>query len=713
MAMASYRYRPLQAALQEIRLVHLLPGAIDDPIKIRIRHAPLPPPPEAKPTIPNRQIEALKEMLWEPWSIQETEAGEFIFYNQTSGERHPVPSDSTDAEGIEEYQPRYEALSYTWGDLGATEQAHVESGDQLQDERTATSAVLAIRPNLAAALRCFRHARDVRVLWIDAICINQEDIAERNEQVKRMTKIYSLASRVIAWLGEASEESKLALATLQHMGRQLEATKGGRVIAAPKAQEPTLWRNDHVLSFDQQTWQALDTFTERSWFYRTWCWQEISLGGLKTVIQCGNDTITWGDFWVAILCLYNKRYMHSVTFRERCRHIIFLKHNGSAHSITNILDVSRGKGCVNPRDKIYGLLGITPAYFSSGIVVDYKRSVEEVYREAFFAHLTVTKRLELLKHCDLSARQIGGPTWVPDWSVTEFKAPLLNEQLSSGMSRAYFTVVEPGVLEVLGKLQTTITRVSAAASKAEGQTLLSVRGWHECLPKTDLYVTGESMEVAFALTVGMNRALERYPYSTFLRAWEWVQTVRRILSLTADSEDDPLYSASETANTIQKVRGRCFFTTEDGHIGTAPAGARVGDSICLLLGTYSPVILRPTPSGAFQVVGECYVHGLQDAVGILGPLPEGWRAVIKGDEAGRPRPLFWHLATGQKTLEDPRLQPLPEKWDFVDEKRQPEDPAIFLKLKNLETGEIVNHDPRLSPEELIASGVDIRAFRLV
>jgi hypothetical protein len=66
-------------------------------------------------------------------------------------------------------------------------------------------------------------------------------------------------------------------------------------------------------------------------------------------------------------------------------------------------------------------------------------------------HLETTKRLELLKHCDLGNRQIGGPAWVPDWSKTEFAAPILSEQLSSGISRAWFTYTAPNELEVMGK----------------------------------------------------------------------------------------------------------------------------------------------------------------------------------------------------------------------------------------------------------------------
>jgi hypothetical protein len=409
------------------------------------------------------------------------------------------------------------------------------------------------------------------------MCINQEDIDERNEQVKKMTNIYKSAKRVIAWLGDESSNSKNALTALQHVGRQLESIKSGRIVAAPGATEPHLWRSSHPVSFDGQTWQALVDFVERPWFYRLWCWQEIKLGSSHALLQCGSDTIPWIKFWQAVLCLHHKSSLPSLRFRERCRHIAFLKYDAQEHSMTNILDISRSKGCSDPRDKIYGLLGLAPISFSSSITVDYLSPIQDVYKEAFLAHSNATKWLELLKHCHLADRQVGGPSWVPDWSKTEFAAPLLSEQLSSGIARAWFTYKGPDVLEVIGKEYTTVKTITGMASKIEEETLLAIGDWFQYLPNKCTYLTGETMESAFALTLCMNRTRERHPYSHFLNTPEWVSMLRSFLSF-ATSKNDTIYSARETANTIQKIRGRRFFTTESWHIGIAPAGARSGKS---------------------------------------------------------------------------------------------------------------------------------------
>lgn len=125
------------------------------------------------------------------------------------------------------------------------------------------------------------------------------------------------------------------------------------------------------------------------------------------------------------------------------------------------------------------------------------------------------------------------------------------------------------------------------------------------------------------------------------------------------------------------------------------------------------MVLRQTSSGSFQVVGEAYVHGLSDAVGLIGPLPEDWTVFIRGDSLGRPTQWYRNLRNGQETLDDPRLWSLSPNWERVAYERLPDDPAIFERFRNLKTGELVNSDPRLSPTALLARGIKLQSFSLV
>jgi hypothetical protein len=88
---------------------------------------------------------------------------------------------------------RYEAVSYAWGDDIATERVTVDSPSRLQS--------LQVRKNVSLMLRYLRSADNPRQLWIDAVCIDQTNIQEKEHQVQRMGHIYSRADRVLIWLG--------------------------------------------------------------------------------------------------------------------------------------------------------------------------------------------------------------------------------------------------------------------------------------------------------------------------------------------------------------------------------------------------------------------------------------------------------------------------------------------------------------------------------
>ncbi|KAK4111542.1 HET-domain-containing protein, partial [Canariomyces notabilis] len=86
-------------------------------------------------------------------------------------------------------RPQYEALSYVWGD-GKPEKVISVNGQKFK-----------ITANLEAALRRLRRERKSRTMWIDTICIDQDNLNEKSHQVQKMWKVYSKASSVVAWLG--------------------------------------------------------------------------------------------------------------------------------------------------------------------------------------------------------------------------------------------------------------------------------------------------------------------------------------------------------------------------------------------------------------------------------------------------------------------------------------------------------------------------------
>ncbi|KAJ8064481.1 hypothetical protein OCU04_006815 [Sclerotinia nivalis] len=91
--------------------------------------------------------------------------------------------------------PEYEALSYVWGDAS------------IQRTIIFNEIPFSVTQNLAIALHHLRLSDKPRRLWVDALCINQSDVKERNEQVRLMGEIYSMAKPVLIWLGESFEGS--------------------------------------------------------------------------------------------------------------------------------------------------------------------------------------------------------------------------------------------------------------------------------------------------------------------------------------------------------------------------------------------------------------------------------------------------------------------------------------------------------------------------
>jgi hypothetical protein len=126
-----------------------------------------------------------------------------------------VPSSDYDTEsdkpGDPKAPPLYEALSYIWDSVTGLHtikvlgppldsQSSSHAAYQSSDARGVTKGcftTLGITQNLALALRHLRDSQRPRILWIDAICINQNDLPERSAEVRRMGDIYSTAWGVL------------------------------------------------------------------------------------------------------------------------------------------------------------------------------------------------------------------------------------------------------------------------------------------------------------------------------------------------------------------------------------------------------------------------------------------------------------------------------------------------------------------------------------
>ena len=189
--------------------------------------------------------------------------------------------------------PSFEALSYAWGN--ASDRQHIfiqkESTMAVKWKRmtfpSSGWATLSVTSNLSQALRYIRYEERPRVLWVDAVCVNQQNLDERSKQVKRMPDIYSSAKGVIAWLGPESSNSVLAMKIIGQIGSKFifDFKRFTFTPVFDSKDSYVLFRQS--LQRDKEAYRAIRDLLSRSWFERLWILQEIYLGRERTHMLCG------------------------------------------------------------------------------------------------------------------------------------------------------------------------------------------------------------------------------------------------------------------------------------------------------------------------------------------------------------------------------------------------------------------------------------------
>ena len=164
--------------------------------------------------------------------------------------------------------PVFEALSYVWGDASIRRKVRLQSYN------------FEVTASLEVALRHLRHEHSERIMWIDAICINQYNDAEKSEQVKKMHFIYACTSHLVVWVGEASEDSDLGMKTLRQIGEEL---KDGPLWEADLANVSLVQDLPEAIEeFDPKPWVALNRLFRRPWFERVWVLNPMSVDEVKS-----------------------------------------------------------------------------------------------------------------------------------------------------------------------------------------------------------------------------------------------------------------------------------------------------------------------------------------------------------------------------------------------------------------------------------------------
>jgi hypothetical protein len=293
----------------------------------------------------------------------------------------------------------FEAISYAWGDGPES-----DSGIIVNDQ------ILRISRNLYAALMAFGYSDRTRVLWADAICINQADKIEKTQQVAIMADIYSQAKSVLVWIAPTS----IAMRTAMHHMSQL-SSKGKSLglndevgYARYVPSFPTISVSDgQAASLLREAINAyVDRLVSYSWFKRMWVLQEVTLASNLTV-HCGHSTLDWTSFARALeilraalmqvpidtemsMRLCDISYAWELVRQRDIFRFLDEPTNRNHHVMTQILWKQMNiRHCSDDRDRVYAMLAMTKSPYT--MTPDYEKTVAEAYAE-------FTRRYSPVKH---------------------------------------------------------------------------------------------------------------------------------------------------------------------------------------------------------------------------------------------------------------------------------------------------------------------------
>lgn len=311
-----------------------------------------------------------------------------------------------------DYVPEFEAVSYAWG--SACDPVNIFVGK-------IGRKTLPVTQNLAEALQYFRYKDKPRTLWIDAICVNQQNLKERSQQVKRMADVYSKAARVVVWLGPESDDSSLAMDCFDKIASKVKVD--WTTLSMSAITHEVHWADTVTQSpLEPHEMLAINHLIYRSWFERLWIWQEVILASEHTQVMCGSRKTLWNSLRATAFWLYVKNrpwFPEDPQFIPRIQQLLNLCAGKKGLRSEDLIHQSRNCNCTDPRDRIYALLSLLQKSDSIRIEPDYTKNVYEVYQDAVASIIDSSRHLQVLTTVELHEDLERVPSWVPN--VSTFK----------------------------------------------------------------------------------------------------------------------------------------------------------------------------------------------------------------------------------------------------------------------------------------------------
>jgi hypothetical protein len=542
----------------------------------------------------------------------------------------------------------YEAISYLWGVRQSSKEI------QLRDPQGKVHRIF-IRSNVYAALRDLRHPKETRSFWVDALCINysEKDKAEQNRLIAMKLYIFQHAVNNCVWLGE-EESSK---AGLKFVSRILDLSGIDKLV-----------RDENEI----QGWVSFVALLKNTIFSRLWLVQEIAVAQNVT-LHCGQPAIQYRDLVEAVAIFTSFRVEISELFRQNnlnpkdladrkltmaenfinvSTNALRITNSGKAQrrlSLEALVSELKDLAASNPLDRIYSVLAIAkdgPPFeeditqHNGPLGIDYDKTVLELYQDFVVQAIHRSQSLDIIcRYWASSSEQL--PTWVRPLQSTQ---PIADIDVSERIypdslvglpDHNYYHASRGTVAHVRssppsnsitslfthGVCIDTISKLGGRAP--EGIILYEWLQLGNCVTTEETKATEEFWRTLVA---------DRGPNGSNTPSWYTRAFLYCLhhLTPTGDINTNRLIHECEAQKSplvvdflrrVQRVIwNRKFLVSKNNKwIGLAPMAAKVDDLICILDGCSVPVVLRPClrtgtdrPEVFYQLVGECYVHGMMD-----------------------------------------------------------------------------------------------------
>lgn len=524
------------------------------------------------------------------------------------------------------YCPPYDAVSYVWGD--ESQRAEIFCNNRL----------LSITKSLAAVLHTIRLPDQARLVWADAICIDQEDKDEKSHHVAFMRKVYANARDVPICMGSDADAIGPDITSL------LDSHAERRSRHSHLASMPVLTNDD--ATFSDPRWRSLSILMKNVWWTRAWTLQECGMAS-NPIVLLGQVSISYralmrlnrwivacaetlqSDFGIPVETIHSDWEQWNSGFQDQ---------QDYPYTALDFLNQAKCLRCKEPRDHVYAFIGHPLLQREDGngpvVTVDYKLPVADVFRGVteWLLSKAGMSVLSAIEHDEITIEDTTNPSWVVRWDKNAvqnsfgyyqpfyYNASLSNSPMfalagallklqSIPLSQIVMTsqfpkdiptwAVEDCASWAIEKASPALTNQPALLS-----VLKSVRPFATSMHlDTPCRYTPAHREDALSLTLtsGLrnylpaeeNMCLHRADREAFWTIFHDLARIERTSSALDDNEIFDKGSADRYFYDLSLAcKGRSFFVTEDGHWGMGPWIMKAGDEVMILRGSRVPFILR-------------------------------------------------------------------------------------------------------------------------